>query len=171
MNRCKKGKFERHYHWKFSWIDEKHKSSNLGDMMIPKQDKQKTTYGKITDTKKIVKQPERRDTFSAKKWQLDWLCPVKYYWVIQSCPTFCDPHGQQHTRPPCPSTSHKVCPSSCPLHSWLHPAISSSDTLFFGPQSSQHQGLFQQISCSHQMTKILELQLQSFQWVFRVDFP
>ena len=47
-------------------------------MMIPKQDKQKTTYGKITvkiqntkDTKKIVKQPERRDTFSAKKWQLD----------------------------------------------------------------------------------------------------
>ena len=48
-------------------------------MMTLKQDKQKkTTYGKITvkiqntkDNKKIVKQPERRDTFSAKKWQLD----------------------------------------------------------------------------------------------------
>ena len=38
---------------------------------------------------------------------------------------------------------------------------------------SQHQGLFQWVSCSHQMTKILELQLQhqSFQWIFRVDFP
>ena len=38
---------------------------------------------------------------------------------------------------------------------------------------SQHQGLFQRVSCSHQVTKILELQLQhqSFQWVFRVDFP
>ena len=38
---------------------------------------------------------------------------------------------------------------------------------------SQHQGLSQWVSCSHQMTKILEFQLQhqSFQWVFRVDFP
>ena len=36
---------------------------------------------------------------------------------------------------------------------------------------SQHQGLFQTVSCSHQMTKILEFQLlhQSFQRVFRVD--
>ena len=33
------------------------------------------------------------------------------------------------------------------------------------------QGLFQWVSCLHQMTKILEFQLQhqSFQWVFRVD--
>ena len=36
---------------------------------------------------------------------------------------------------------------------------------------SQHQGFFQWVMCSHQMTKILELQLQhqSFQWIFRVD--
>ena len=26
------------------------------------------------------------------------------------------PHGLQHARPPCPSPSHKVFPSSCPLH-------------------------------------------------------
>ena len=34
---------------------------------------------------------------------------------------------------------------------------------------SQHQGLFQRVICSHQMTKILELQLQHqyFQWIFR----
>ena len=38
---------------------------------------------------------------------------------------------------------------------------------------SQHQGFFQSVSCSHQMTKILEFQLQhqSFQEIFRVDFP
>ena len=36
---------------------------------------------------------------------------------------------------------------------------------------SQHQGLSQWAGCSYQMTKILKLQLQSFQWVFRVDFP
>jgi len=40
------------------------------------------------------------------------------------------PHGMQHTRPPCPSLSPKVCPSSCPLHQWCHPASLSSDTLF-----------------------------------------
>ena len=40
------------------------------------------------------------------------------------------PHGMQHTRPPCPSSSPKVCPSSCPLHQWCHPASLSSDTLF-----------------------------------------
>ena len=39
-------------------------------------------------------------------------------------------HGLQHARPPCLSLSSKVCPSSCPLHQWYHPAISSSDALF-----------------------------------------
>ena len=36
------------------------------------------------------------------------------------------PHRLQHTRPPCPSPSPRVCPNSCPLHQWCHPAISSS---------------------------------------------
>ena len=35
---------------------------------------------------------------------------------------------------------------------------------------SQHQGLFQWVDSSHQVAKILELQHQSFQWIFRVDF-
>ena len=37
---------------------------------------------------------------------------------------------------------------------------------------SQHQGLFQWVGYLHQMTKVLELQLQhqSFQWIFRVNF-
>ena len=33
------------------------------------------------------------------------------------------PHGLQHVRPPCPSPSPQVCPSSCPLHRWCHPAL------------------------------------------------
>ena len=45
------------------------------------------------------------------------------------------PHKSQHARPPCPSPSPKVCPHSCPLHQWCHPAISSSDILFSCPQS------------------------------------
>ena len=37
---------------------------------------------------------------------------------------------------------------------------------------SQHQGLFRWISSSHQVAKVLEFQLQcqSFQWIFRIDF-
>ena len=34
---------------------------------------------------------------------------------------------------------------------------------------SQHQGLFQCISSLHQVAKVLELQHQSSQWIFRVD--
>ena len=39
-------------------------------------------------------------------------------------------HGLQHARPPCPSPSPRLCPSSCPLNWWCHPTISSSVTLF-----------------------------------------
>ena len=83
-------------------------------------------------------------------------------------------HGVQHARPPCPSPSPGVCPSSCSLHWWSHPAISSSYAPFSSALNlSQHQGLFQWVSRLHQMTKILQFQLQHqpFQWVFRVDFP
>ena len=46
-------------------------------------------------------------------------------------------HGLQQSRPPCHSPSPGVCPSSCPLHRWYHPAISSSDALLlsFCPRS------------------------------------
>ena len=40
------------------------------------------------------------------------------------------PHGLQHARPPCPSPFPRVCPTSCSLHQWCHPAIS-----FFDPPS------------------------------------
>ena len=46
------------------------------------------------------------------------------------------PLGLQHTRPPLPSPSPEVCPSSWPWHWRCCPAISSSDTIFsFYPQS------------------------------------
>ena len=32
------------------------------------------------------------------------------------------------------------------------------------------QGLFKRVSSSHQVAKVLELQHQSFQWIFRIDF-
>ena len=50
-----------------------------------------------------------------------------------------------------------------------HPVSSTSPPAF---NLSQHQGLFQWVSSSHQVAKVLELQLQhqSFQWIIRTDF-
>ena len=36
------------------------------------------------------------------------------------------PHGLQHTRPPCPSPTPRDYSNSCPLSWWCHPTISSS---------------------------------------------
>ena len=77
-------------------------------------------------------------------------------------------HGLQHSRPPCPSPAPRVYSNSCPLSPWWHPShplLSPSPTFSL----SQHQGLFQWVSSSHQVVKVLELQHQSFQWIFRVD--
>ena len=93
--------------------------------------------------------------------------------LLFSCPVVSDslqPHGLQPTRPPCPSPAPEVC--QVQVH-WVSDAIQTSHPLM--PSSSvfnlsQHQGLFQWVSCLHQVIKILEYQHQSFQWVFRVDF-
>ena len=58
---------------------------------------------------------------------------------------------------------------------WVRDAIQSSHPLLSpSPPAlnlSQYQGPFQWVSSSHQVTKVLVLQLQhqSFQWIFRVD--
>ena len=36
------------------------------------------------------------------------------------------PHGLQHTRHPCPSSSPRACSNSCPSSRWCHPTILSS---------------------------------------------
>ena len=70
------------------------------------------------------------------------------------------PHELQHTRAPCPSLTPGVYPNLCPLSQWCHPAISSSVVPFSScPQSLQHQSLFQWVSSSHEVAKVLEFQL------------
>ena len=36
------------------------------------------------------------------------------------------PHGLQHSRLPCSSTTPRACSNSCPFCQWCHPTISSS---------------------------------------------
>ena len=67
------------------------------------------------------------------------LYPLDASSVQFSCSVVSDslrPHESQHTRPPCPSSTPRVHPNSCPLSQWCHPAISSSIVPFSScPQS------------------------------------
>ena len=54
------------------------------------------------------------------------------------------PHGLQHTRLPCPSSTPVASSNSCPSSRWCHPIILFSvDPFFSHLQCFQHQGLFQ----------------------------
>ena len=117
------------------------------------------------------------NTFVQHTWKITNIYCMGWYWymlLLFSCPVMSNcllPHGLQHARPPCPSLSLKSLPKlmvRCICHAIQpsHPLTPSSSAL----SHSQHQGLFQWIGCSHLVTNILELQRQSFHWVFRVDF-
>ena len=92
------------------------------------------------------------------------------------------PRGLQHARLPCPSPTllsphlhhqHELIQTH--VH-WVGDAIQPSHPLTsplpLAFNRSQYQGLFQWVSSSPQVAKVLGLQLQhqSFQWIFRVDF-
>ena len=108
-----------------------------------------------------------------------WINPVVEVFIVLvqfSCSVMSDslwPDGLQHTRLPCPSPAPRAYSNSCPSSWWCHSVLSSSvipsPTTF---SLSQHQGVFQWVSSSHQVAKVLEFQLQhqSFQWIFRTDF-
>ena len=96
--------------------------------------------------------------------------PFSFSSVTQSCLTLCNfstpvfPVRNQF--PELAQTHvHQVSDAIQPSH----PLSSPSPPAF---NLSQHQGLFQWVTSSHQVAKVLEFQLQdqSFQWIFRTDF-
>ena len=90
---------------------------------------------------------------------------------LQSCPTLCD--SMDCSTPVFPVHHHLLELTQTHVH-WVGDVIQPSCPLLspFPPafNLSQHQGLLQWISSSHQVAKVFELQHQSFQWIFRVDF-
>ena len=98
---------------------------------------------------------------------------VQFSSFTQLCLTFCDP--MDCSTPGFPV--HYQLPELAKTHVyWVgdaiqssHPLLSPSPPVF---NLSQHQGLFQWVSSSHQVAKVLGLQLQhqSFQLIFRTDF-
>ena len=80
-------------------------------------------------------------------------------------------NGLQHTRLPCSSSSPGVDSDSCPLsHDAIQPFHLLSPPSPPALNLPQHHDLFQWVGSSHQVAKVLELQLQhqSFQLIFRV---
>ena len=100
------------------------------------------------------------------------ISSVQFISFTQSCLTICDPveystpgFPVHHQLPELAQTHvHRVGDTIQPSH----PLLSPSPPAF---SLSQHQGLFQWISSSHQVAKVLEFQLQhqSFQWIFRTN--
>ena len=97
---------------------------------------------------------------------------VQFSSVAQSCLTLCDPMNRStpgllvhHQLPEFIQTHvHRVGDAIQPSHPLSSPSPPA-------PNPSQHQGLFQWVSSSNQMAKVLKFQLQhqSFQWTPRTD--
>ena len=93
--------------------------------------------------------------------------------VTKWCPTLCDP---MDCSVPGLSVPHYLLEFAQVHVHWISDAIQPSHPLSLSSPSafnlSQYQSLFQWVSCSHQVAKVLEfpLQYQSFHWIFGADF-
>ena len=101
--------------------------------------------------------------------------PIEVYFycccsATKLCPTLCDPMDCSMPGFPvflCISQSLLKLMS---IESWCHPTISSSVTPFSSClQSFPASGSFPVVSL-HQVARVLDLQYQSFQWIFKADF-
>ena len=103
----------------------------------------------------------------------DDLTSVDCCSVAQSCLTLCNPMDYSRLVLFFPVLHHLPELAQTHIH-WVSHAIQPSHPLSsaFPPafNLSFNKSLFQWVSFSHQVAKVLELLHQSFQWIFRVDF-
>ena len=128
-------------------------------------------------------QEQREQTYGYQEQKEDWDEFQHGHWHIYTAVVVQSPSHVQHFATPWTAASQlSLCLTiyqSLPkfMSKFTGDAIQPSHPLMpsfpSAPNLSQHQRLFQWVSCFHQMTKILELQLQhhSFKQVFRADFP
>ena len=103
----------------------------LSGLMLPLLDTRNSKFGSVQEVEKRV--------------LLNWLCTgisVQFSHSVKS--DSLQPHGLQHTRPPCLSPTPRVYPNPCPSSWWCHPTILSSvGPLSSCPQSFPASGSFQ----------------------------
>ena len=103
-------------------------------------------------------------------WHLTW---AQFSSVAQLCLTLCD--SMDCNTPVFPVLHQLLEFDQIHVH-WIHDIVQPSHPMpsSFPPafNLSQHQSLFQWVSSSHHVAEVLELQLQhqSFQWIFRAHF-
>ena len=131
-----------------------------------------TLLSKETNSNVVDKAPWKEPL----RWSVLWRWTAHLFVfcsVSQSCPTLCDP--MDCSMPSSPVHHQFLELTQTHVH-WIDDAIQPSHPLSSpSPPTfnlSQHQGLSKRVSSLHQVAKILEFQLQhqSFQWIFRVDF-
>ena len=114
-----------------------------------------------------------RFQYHSRHLSAEMLSSTLFSSVPQSCLTLCDP--MECSTPGFPVHHQLLELAQTHVH-WVgdaiqpsHPVSSPSPHAF---SLSQHQSLFQWVGSSYQVAKVLELQLQhqSFQWIFRTDF-
>ena len=134
-------------------------------------------YGRILNIILIPTKYKRGITMT--KWNLYFIkincisiLSVQFSSVTQSCLTLCYPIN--HGTPGLPvhhqlwefiqTHVHRVGDAIQPSHLLSSPSPPT-------PNPSQHQGVFQWVSCLHEVAKVLEFQLQHqfFQWTPRTD--
>ena len=123
--------------------------------------------------------PKCSTWMQSQKWQND-LCSFPRQTIefssVQSLSCvqlFVTPWTTAHQASLCPLPTSGVCSNSChhigdaiqPSHPLSSPSLPTFNL-------SQHENLLQGVSSSHQVAKVLELQLHHkfFQWIFRTDF-
>ena len=112
--------------------------------------------------------PDLRGRFSAfHHWTWYWV------WTSQFMSDSLWSRGLCHSRLSCPSPSPGAYSNSYLLNQWCHLTMLSSVVPFSSClQSFPASGSFQWVGSSHQVAKVSELQLQhqSFQWIFGAAF-
>ena len=102
---------------------------------------------------KVINDPCSSVQLLSRIWLFVWHCSILGFPVHHQIPELVQTHV------------HWVSDAIQPSHPLSSPSLPAFNL-------SQHQGLFQWVSSLHQVAKILELQLQhqSFQWIFRTYF-
>ena len=120
-------------------------------------------------------QQHKPSIYSLLMYKIKWTKKIQQFSSVQSfsCAQLCDP--MDCSTPDFPVLHQLLEVAQTHVHrvgDAIQPSylLSSPSSPSFNP--SQHQGLFQGVSSSHQVAKVLEFQLQhqSFQWIFRTDF-
>ena len=104
-----------------------------------------------------TKEPGRLQSMESQKSRTQLIDSVQFSCSVVS--NSLRPHESQHTRPPCPSLPeftqihvHRFSDAIQPSHPRSSPSPPA-------PNPSQHQSLFQWVNSSHEVAKVLELQL------------